>query len=344
LNDANPIVATVTRSSRAESVHRGFGAVVAGVSGSVRAGFGDERASVYWRSAAKPFQAMPLLEADGAGRFRLSEEEIALTCASHGGEPEHVRVAGAILARGGFREADLRCGAHPPMHAPSAEALLRAHRAPTPLHNNCSGKHAGLLLACRLLGLDPARYTEAEHPLQRRIRAKIAFYALCRDEDIEIGIDGCSLPVFRLPIDRLAAAYARLVCVGRLDGEEEAAAAARGRIVSAMTNRPWFVAGTGRFTTAVAEAGAGRWIGKEGAEGVYALGIAGDPPIGIAFKIEDGSARARDAVALQTLRKAGVFEGAVPGGLAEYIRPVVRNVVGREVGEIVADLSLAPRR
>ena len=335
---ASPVVARVTRAGRDESIHRGFGAV-AGSAGNLIAEFGDPETPVYWRSAAKPFQALPFFEAGGDRAFGLTRDEMALACASHAGEPPHAAAARSMLEKGGFTVADLRCGAHPPTDDASASALARAGEAPSALHNNCSGKHAAMLLACRLFGFDPSSYDAPEHPLQRKILEKVAFYAGFPASAIEIAIDGCSLPVFRLPISRLAAAYARLVAPGAVEGEGPDAAAARARIVAAMTGSPFFVAGTGQFTTRLIEAGRGRWIGKEGAEGVYAMAVV-DPPRGIAFKVDDGGSRARNAIACDLLGKAGAWSEP-PAGLAGDFRPLLRNVRGTVVGEIVVDVAVA---
>src|SRR5262249_39786288 len=162
---APPVLARVFRGERVESLHRGSVAV-ADEDGRLTAWAGDPRAGIYLRSAAKPFQAMALLEAGGEKAFRLGSDEIALLCASHGGEPAHVRVARRLLELGGFTAEDLACGAHAPMHEPSALRLAAARERPTALHNNCSGKHAGLLLACRLRGLDPSGYWKPDHPIQ----------------------------------------------------------------------------------------------------------------------------------------------------------------------------------
>lgn len=334
---ASPVVARVTRAGRAESIHRGFGAVC-GPEGGPLGGFGDPETPVFWRSAAKPFQALPFFEAGGDRAFGLTRDEAALSCASHSGEPAHVAAARSMLAKGGFSAADLRCGIHAPYDGASAAALARAGEAATALHNNCSGKHAAMLLACRLFGFDPRDYDEPDHPLQRAILEKVAFYARYPAAGIELGIDGCSLPVFRLPLSRLAGAFARLVAPAALVGESAEAAAARGRIVAAMTGSPFFVSGTGQFTTRLIEAGNGRWIGKEGAEGVYAMAIA-DPPRGIAFKLDDGASRARNAVACALLGAAGAWT-ETPASLAGDVRPELRNARGTVVGEIVADIPL----
>jgi len=343
VRQAPPVLARVYRGPYVESLHRGSVAVVDERGGSIAA-CGDPGESVYARSAAKPFQALPLLLAGGERRFRLGDAHIALMCASHGGEPRHVRAAEELLRRGGFGVADLRCGAHWPMHEPSARALMRRDEKPTALHNNCSGKHAGMLLACRLLGFDPAGYAEPAHPLQRRIRGLLAEYAGIRESEITIAVDGCSLPVFRLPLWGLARAYARLMSRA-VPGESRVESSARAGLVRAMSRRPEMVAGTGRFTTDFIAAGRGRWIGKEGAEGVYAVGLRSTGPdesaVGIAFKIEDGSARPRDAVTLGILERLRRLPPRARRRLARYAEPVIHNARGLDVGRIEADPPLA---
>jgi len=302
---------------------------------------GDAGVPIYLRSTAKPFQSMPLLLAGGEKRFRLGDAEIALMCASHAGEPKHTKIVESMLKRGGFRVADLLCGAHPPMDEASARALIAARKEPTALHNNCSGKHAGLLLACRLLDMPHANYTDPGHPLQRRIRTLIARYADIAESEMGSAVDGCNLPVYRIPLGALALAYARLVA-DRVPGEDRAGAAVRRRIVRAMEARPDMVAGTERFTTDFLAAGRGRWIGKEGAEGVYAVGIAPSrgAAIGVAFKIEDGSVRARDAVTLDILERLGELPAAIRRSLAAYAEPRLLNAAGADVGRIEAHAAL----
>ncbi len=344
---APPILARVFRGPRVESAHRGSAAVV-DERGALLASCGDAHLAVYARSAAKPFQAMPLLLAGGEKRFRLSDAEIALLCASHGGEPRHTALAAQMLRKGGFTVADLECGAHLPMHEASARALLRAGKAPTALHNNCSGKHAGMLLACRLLELPHAGYTDAAHPLQRRIRSLVARFAGVPESEIGVAIDGCNAPVFRLPLSALALAYARLTARS-LPGEERGSAAARARVVRAMIRRPEMVAGEGRFTTDLLIAGRGRWIAKEGAEGVYAVALSPGTSnrgrsTGIAFKIEDGSARARDAVTLAAMTRLSVLPDDARRALAPYAEPVLHNARGLDVGRIEAEVPLVRSR
>lgn len=341
---APPVLARVTRGGRTESVHRGRIAVCL-PDGRMVASMGNPHGAVYLRSAAKPFQAFPLLEAGGAEAFALDDDEIALMCASHGGEPAHVRVARRILRKGDFRESDLACGPHEPMDPRSARALAARGARPTRVHNNCSGNHAGILLACRRLGFPAGGYERPEHPIAKRILAEVARATGVAGPDIGIAVDGCGLPVFSLPLSALARAYAGLAAAqagstGRVGMSER-------RVWRAMCARPRMVAGRGRFTTDLLAAGRGAWIGKEGADGVYAMAIRAtraSPPIGVAFKIEDGGVRARDVVAIAILDQLQLLRGEKARSLAAHRRPVVRNTRGEAVGEIVADVALSDRR
>lgn len=331
------MLARVLRGGRTESIHRGDVAVT-DEEGTLVASAGDPDRQVYVRSAAKPFQAMPLLAAGGERAFRLDSDEIALLCASHGGEPRHVRVARRLLRRGRFGVDDLACGAHLPMHEPSARRLLSRGEPPTQLHNNCSGKHAGLLLACRRQGLDPSGYWRPRHPVQDQARERVAEFCGVSAAEIPIAIDGCSLPVFFLPLSALALAYARLV--SRTDRYvSPSGRRARQRICRALWESPGMVAGLDRFTTDFLRVGREKWVGKEGAEGVYAIGVRGssrEKSIGIAFKIEDGSSRARDAVAVAILERLERLGPDPRRFLKSYRAPQIFSVRGEEVGAIAA--------
>jgi len=336
----------VFRGKRVESEHRGDVAV-ADDGEDLVASCGDPSRRVFVRSAAKPFQALPFLEAGGARRFALDDDEIALMCASHGGEERHVRVARRLLGKSGFREGALVCGPHLPLHEPTARALLRRGARISPLHNNCSGQHAMFLLACRFFGYPARGYHEARHPLQELVRERMAHYAGVAASSLEVAVDGCGIPVFYLPLARLARAYARLMG-GRRHGEVAAHFHARRRILRAMWASPGMIAGTGRFTTELLEAGRGRWIGKEGAEGVYAIGL--EPrgrslrAAGVAFKIEDGSSRGRDAVSYELLDRLGYLDRRARSLLAGHEAIPLRNASGQLVGRIAASVPLRRMR
>jgi L-asparaginase II len=295
--------------------------------------------ATYLRSAAKPFQALPLLLAGGAQRFALDAADLALICASHSGTPEHTRRALSLLERGGFGVSDLLCGAHPPFDRATAGELARRGETPSPLHNNCSGKHAGMLLACRLLDLPAADYISPSHPLQERILSLVSRLVGLEPREIGVGIDGCSVPAYHLPVAAAARGYAALADPEAAGLPAELAAAAR-RVVAAMTGEPGMVAGPGRFTTRLMEVTGGRVLGKEGAEGFYALAVRGPVALGIAVKIADGGERCRDGVVLDLLRQTGSLSGEEFAELAPHYRPILRNCRGLVVGEVCPEVEL----
>jgi L-asparaginase II len=233
------------------------------------------------------------------------------------------------------------------MHAPSASRLLLRGERPNALHNNCSGKHAAMLLACRMMGFDPRTYWKLSHPLQQRILGVVSRMTGVRASRIGLGVDGCSVPVFQVPLYNLALSYARLRG-SRLEDEPARDHAARKRIVSAMMRAPEYVAGTGRFTTLLMREYEGSLLAKEGAEGVYAMGVprsltrtlAARAPVGIAMKIEDGAERGRDAVAVEILRQLGLASGARLARLRHLARKPVHNVRGEVVGDMRPVFSL----
>lgn len=307
--------------------------------GRLVARLGDPRIATCLRSAAKPFQCLPLLLAGGRERFALEAEDVALICASHGGTPAHVRRAGHLLARGGFGVEDLQCGPHWPMDPGEAEALRQAGMEPTPLHNNCSGKHAGMLLACRLLGFPPEGYLSPDHPLQQRILDHVASFCGLPRESVGRSVDGCSVPAFHVPVEAIARAYAALAHpeAAGLSGD---LAKAVDLVVRSMTGAPEMVAGPGRFTTRLMEVTGGRVLGKEGAEGFYGIAVRGPVALGVALKVADGGERCRDTVVIDVLRQLGSLSGAEFAGLADSYEPPIRNHRGLLVGKVRAELEL----
>jgi L-asparaginase II len=289
---------------------------------------GDIDAPVYPRSAIKPFQALPLLETGAAEAFGVSDEEVALACASHGGEPAHVERVAAWLARLGLEERHLACGPHPPMHAASAAALAASGAKPTRLHNNCSGKHTGMLAACLHLGLPVEGYASPTHPLQRRITAAMAELAGLPDLEAP-GTDGCSLPAFVMPLRALAHAAARLAAPDDLTPER---AAALRRAGNAMRAHPLLVAGTGRLCTALMRH-APDVVAKTGAEGVFLASVP-SRGLGVALKAEDGASRAAEVALLALLDHLGTIPPDARAALGPFARPKLRDFNGNEVGEV----------
>ncbi|PYQ53915.1 MAG: asparaginase [Acidobacteria bacterium] len=348
-------LANVYRGGHLESCHRGSIAVVDSL-GRLLAFAGDPAFVTCVRSAAKPFQALPLLEYGGEEEYDLTGEEIAITCASHGGEAVHVATAAALLRKGDFDEEDLLCGAHVPYDEKAAADVRSSGEPPSPLHNNCSGKHAGMLLATKVMDVASGNYIDPQHPLQGAMRSTIADFAGLDAQQIPIAVDGCGVPAFFLSLHRAAYAYAHLMASsegdvpGALDRYENSA----GHVVEAMTAFPYFVAGAWSMTTPLMEAYGGALLAKEGAEGFYAMAVApnfastltsrlklaDDCAIGIALKIDDGSmTRGRNPVILKTLEILG-FDVAAKPELQRYREWPLRNVAGTLVGDVRAEFEL----
>ena len=325
--DAGSAAVLVWRGERIESRHR-VAFAVADAAGALVHGGGDLSEAVFPRSAVKPLQALAVLESGAADRFALTPVEVALACASHNGEPSHVSAVAAWLCRLGLKPDALECGVHPPSYDPAAEALARRGEPPSPLHNNCSGKHAGMLtLACHL-GVPTGGYALPGHPVQQRIAAILAEMADAGPLP-EPAIDGCSVPTFPLTLPQLATAMARLADPGRL--RPELATACR-RVQSAMREHPDLVAGTGRACTAIMTALPDVLV-KTGAEGVYAAALP-SRGFGMALKVEDGSGRAAPVALLALLDALGAIDEPARATLDEIARPKLRNHRGLLVGRI----------
>ncbi|MDQ3638274.1 MAG: asparaginase, partial [Actinomycetota bacterium] len=245
-------VATVWRGDLVESVHRGRHAV-RDARGETLDTLGDPTGYVHLRSAAKPFQALPLVFSGAAEAFGISGEELAIACASHSAEPRHLAAVRSILRKAGLSEDDLQSGAHPPMHAPTAARLVKGGEEPRPIHGNCSGKHAGMLAVCAHAGWDPAGYRDPEGPLQRLVRRTVAKLCGLEPGDVKLAGDGCGVPVFALPLENLALGFARLGAGGAEEFPEDLLEAVR-KVRYAMRAHPYMVAGTGRFDTRLMQA------------------------------------------------------------------------------------------
>lgn len=326
--EAAPVAILVRRGDRVESAHRVAFAIADADGRLHRAAPGDGSALVHPRSAVKPLQALAMVESGAARRFELTSVELALACASHGGEPMHVRAVRAWLRRLDLAESALGCGAHPPAHGPSADALLRAGEAPAAAHNNCSGKHAAMLTLARHLDAPIEGYTAPGHPVQRRIASVLGEMA-GRERLAEPAIDGCGVPTWPLPLAGLATAMARLGAGDRLAPTRAEACARIGR---AMTAHPELVAGSGRSCTAIM-ATAPHLLVKSGAEGVY---VAAWPArrLGLALKVVDGASRAAPVALLAILDALGALDAETRVALDDWSRPMITNHARVVVGTI----------
>ncbi|MCY0869006.1 MAG: asparaginase [Firmicutes bacterium] len=327
------IVAHVLRGDRIESVHHGHVAVV-DATGRLLHAYGDPHIFTYTRSAMKPVQALPLVETGAADAFAFEQRDIALCCASHHAEREHVlRVAG-MLERVGLSTADLQCGAHPPYHQPTARQMAARGEEPTALHNNCSGNHVGMLAATVKLGAAVDAYLNVASPVQAQILEALCSVTELSPAEVGLAVDGCSAPVFGIPLASLALLYARLANPETAPSAHEKSLE---RIRDAMIAHSDMVGGSESFCTALMVAGKGAIVSKAGAEGVYAVGLVGKR-IGLAVKIADGNARAVGPVVCSALAQLG--HALDQGALADYARPVLKNAAGTTVGAIQATLQL----
>ncbi len=323
----NPIVVEVMRGARVESRHRGAGAVV-DADGAVALMLGEIDEPVFPRSAVKALQSLPLIESGAADALRLSEAEIALACASHSGATAHVETAAAMLAKAGLDAASLACGAHWPLGEEASRALARAGQAPSPLHNNCSGKHAGFLCLACASGWETKGYEQAAHPVQRAAKAAIEdVTGAALGEDV-CAIDGCSIPTYAIPLRALALGFARLATgAGLAPGR----AAAAKRIFAAVAANPAMVAGEGRFDTEVMRLFGPRVFVKTGADGVFCavLPVVG---LGLAVKADDGATRAAQAMIAALISRFLPVDAEDRARLGPFAAPVLRNWNGIAVG------------
>lgn len=323
---AVPIV-RVVRSGLEESVHLGH-VVACDVDGRLVASAGDPGRPVFIRSCAKPLQAAVSLRA--IGDEALPDREVAVMCASHNGEPVHLGAVRAILERAGLGSEALRT---PPAFPLDPDAMARAQLR-HPLFSDCSGKHAGMLLACVRANWDPSSYTLRSHPLQRRVTRAVE-RATGRDE-VHVGVDGCGVPVHGVPLRAVATLYARLGCSERLGDLGSYAECA----IDAMRAEPYVVGGRGRLDTTLMQVVPGL-VAKEGAEALLCVSVP-DRGIGVAMKVADAGVRAYGPAMVEVLRQLDVLDGPAVRSLAAVARPPVLGG-GVRVGQLEPLVALRRR-
>jgi len=319
-----------TRGNLVEAVHRVAVAVV-DARGTLLAGAGDPDLVSWWRSAAKPFQALPLLDDGAADAFRLSDEELALACASHSSEPRHLELVSRFMDKVGITDAELSCGVHPPLSPQVAQEVSCGRARPTARWSNCSGKHTGMLALAKHHGWPLPGYNAAGHPVQQRILAEVARWTGVPAADLQLSVDGCTAVCFGLSLRAMATAYA---------GFGASAAAGPRRVLAAMTSHPFLVAGTGRLCTDLMQAWPGRIVAKVGAEGIYSAALP-QLGVGLALKVEDGDTRAASVALLEVLSQllAQIAPGQGDFGapqLARHGRQPLCNTRGEVTGELRA--------
>lgn len=316
------------RGKLVESRHRGYVAVVD--ENEKNAYYvSSSNVTTYWRSSAKPFQAIPLIQDGGINKFGLTLKELALICASHAGEQQHVNTVSAILSKVGVTEKHLQCGIHPPVNRTMRENLIRSRTSPSEVHNNCSGKHAGMLALAKLMGVSTEGYWKLEHPVQKRMLETVKIFTGLNADEIKVGIDGCGVPVYGVSLSRMALAYKRLVSNNFSGGLAKACKV----ILKAMMFYPNMISGKGRFNTVLMETLQGRIAAKGGAQGVFCMAVP-ERKLGIAIKIEDGDGKAVPPVAVEVLKQLKILNSEETKKLKEFHKPVIKNARGETCGEI----------
>ena len=336
-NDCTALV-EVTRGNVVESIHYGAFVVVNSM-GQVLAGEGSPQLQTYPRSSMKPFQALPFVEMGGEKVFNFTEQEVAIMCASHSGTEIHTDVLASMHEKIGTSEADLACGIHWPSSQSARQALKLAGKTPNQFHHNCSGKHTGMLAHALLRGLPIEGYLDPQHPVQVSIRETVAQMVGLDPDGMSIGIDGCSAPVYSIPLQNMALGVALLADPVNL-GDVRAAACMK--ISHAMMSNPLMIAGPGEFDTELMTAGGGRLFSKMGAEGYLIMGLMPgvlkphSPGLGIAIKISDGDrgGRARSSVALTILSGLGILDDFDLREMTKFGNVPVKNWRNMDVGEI----------
>lgn len=328
----SPARVLVTRGGCLESEHTVDFALMDGAGSIVKAA-GDIDRPVFPRSSIKALQALVLVEDGAADAFGLSAAHLALACASHSGEAQHVARAEEMLAAAGLQPTCLACGAQPPQRTRDRIALAERGERATALHNNCSGKHAGMLAACQHLGLDPAGYVRPDHPVQKRIAQLLTALSDTPHDAGNVAVDGCSIPTYAIPLRSLALAFSRFGSGETLSGDR--AAAAR-RLIAACFEAPEMVAGTGRACTTIMREAKGRAFVKTGAEGVYAA-VFPEEGLAAVLKVRDGAQRAAEC-AVASLVCDVLGRSREDGALGALASPTLTNWNGITVGTVRAAL------
>lgn len=323
-----PIIVEVLRGHAVESVHQVMVAVV-NEGGSLLHSWGNAQYLTFPRSAIKMLQALPLIESGAADRFQLEEKHIALACASHRGEKEHLEALSQWLEIAKIHESTYVCGPHLPYNEASAHDFIRRGQKPTVLCNNCAGKHAGIISTCLHLGESPEGYEKLEHGAQKRLRQVLSETMKYDHGKAAHGIDGCGIPTYAVPLQNIAIGMSVFVN----SKETPARKAACDRIFRAVSKNPFYISGSDEFATTVIEKTQGRAIIKGGAEGVLA-GFIPEKKVAFALKCADGAGRATQLATVQLLVQLGGMSLSEAKALAKFSQPTITNWKGDVVGQL----------
>jgi len=323
------LVSKFLRGSAVESFHVGY-AVIVDEKDTLLFAAGEPDYPVFIRSAAKPFQAVAVLEAGAMEKYKFSEEELAVMCASHNGEHFHVDAVSSMLKKIDLTIDHLKCGVHPPLDRQIYEQLAIQGRRPTALHNNCSGKHAGMLALAKILGANLENYLDSTHPVQQKIFEKIKYYS--GKERIPVGVDGCNAPTFLMPLRAIAGMYRKLIA-----GQDDYLR----KVQHAMITHPKYVGGRARFDTDFMTLLGGRGVAKIGSEGVRGIGLRTEEgnTIGIAIKVLSGNWEACDSMSVAVLKHNNLIDEETAKKLEHYASPTLRSHTEAETGKIVTDIN-----
>ncbi len=297
-----PINIEVTRGGYVESLHQII-AVVTDSQGKHVRKWGQVEQLVFPRSTAKPLQAMPLVLSGAAESLALNQRQLAMACSSHNGEHEHAQVVEDWLQQLHLKHTDLECGKHWPMYEPATLKLATSGQQACSMHNNCSGKHCGFLSLAMHRGVAHQGYVHADHAIQQEVNQTMGQIMGINVFDHPMGIDGCSIPTYALPLTALAMGFARF---GSGDQLPEGWAGAAKTLYQAMVSEPFYVAGSQRHCTRVMQAYGDQVACKTGAEGVFGAAV---PSLGygIAIKALDGNTRAADVALNYILNAIGLI-------------------------------------
>ncbi|MCK9481527.1 MAG: asparaginase [Bacteroidia bacterium] len=332
IKDANPILVQSIRGQIVESFHRGVVCVV-NRNKEVVYSLGDIEQVCYPRSSMKFFQHIPFFARGGAEHFGLTLEEVAVICSSHNGENKHIETVRNILSKGGFTEDDLECGPQMPELFKDQESLIKSGVKPGKIHNNCSGKHTGFLLFCKLLGVDHKHYISPEHPIQKIIAETCSRFYETPLLTTAIGIDGCSAPIIAYSVYKQAVAYKNLIHPDGFSIEEQKACEL---LVKAVTSYPYMIAGSKRYCTELMEVAGDKVVGKTGADGVYCMSIFREG-LGCCIKVDDGKMGIQYVIAQALLSDSGLISQEQADKLKRFVQYETKNFGGFVVGEVRAN-------
>ncbi|MCX7743050.1 MAG: asparaginase [Flavobacteriales bacterium] len=327
----NPVLVISTRAELIESYYRGAYCVV-NEHNEIIDQAGEIFTPIFPRSALKFFQVLPLLAAGGKSYFNFTDEEIAVMCASHNAEKRHIEVVHSIMEKAGINEHMLQCGFHPPYREQDSQKFFINQIKPSPLFNNCSGKHAGFLAYCKLKNYATENYLDFNHPLQQEIKKCIAEFAETTPNQFHLGIDGCSAPNFALTLYQLAVAFKNLSTPDRINSKWSEAAT---QVINSIKAYPMMVAGTERFCTELSDVLGNQVIGKTGAEGVYGITFH-QKKLGAGIKTDDGKMGPQYFIAYDLVKKHTGFSHPL---LQKYEKAPIINWSGKITGYIQKNMK-----